>query len=91
MQALTGISVPVSIALALAARVPVAFAVLSFVPAIPTLLALVFDALALREFGRIYYTRPRLLDYLRLVLATEDVAPPCPATTLRSAEPPMPA
>jgi len=70
VQALTGISVPVSIALALAARVPVAFAVLSFVPAIPTLLALVFDALALREFGRIYYTRPRLLDYLRLVLGT---------------------
>jgi len=48
----------------------VGIAVLSFLPAIPTLLAVVFDAIALREFGRIYYVRPKLRHYVALVLGT---------------------
>jgi len=70
LQAFTGSALPVSIALALFAKVPVGLAVLSFLPAIPTIAAVVFDAVALREFGRIYYVRPRLRHYVSLVLST---------------------
>ena len=70
LQAFTGVAVPINVTLALTAEVPVGVALLSFVPAIPTVLSLVFDAVALREFGRIYYVRPRAWHYLRLVLGT---------------------
>jgi len=70
LQAVTGVAIPVSIALAVFAKVPVGLAVLSFLPAIPTAASVVFDAVALREFGRIYYVRPRARHYVSLVLGT---------------------
>jgi hypothetical protein len=51
-------------------RVPVGVALLSFLPAVPTLATLAFEAAGLREFCRIYYVRPRGSDYLRLIVGT---------------------
>jgi hypothetical protein len=35
---------------------------------IPTLVALAFELVGLREFGRVFYEKPRAYDYARLVL-----------------------
>jgi cellulose synthase/poly-beta-1,6-N-acetylglucosamine synthase-like glycosyltransferase len=68
LQAFTGVAVLVNAYCAVATSVPVGVALLSFVPAIATVLSVVFDAVGLREFGRLYYQRPRLRHYLKLVL-----------------------
>ena len=48
--------------------VPVALALLSFLPVIPTLATLAFELVGLREFGRVFFVQPRARDYLRLAL-----------------------
>ena len=68
LQAFTGVIVPLSIFMMVSVKVPVALALLSFLPAIPTLATLAFEIAGLREFGRVFYDRPRLRDYLRLIL-----------------------
>lgn len=70
LQAFAGLGIPFAIATALVAEVPVGVALLSFLPAIPTLAMVVFEVAGLREFCRVYYVRPRIADYLRLVLGT---------------------
>ena len=70
MQALGGIAIPVAIAAVLWARVPVPLAMVTFLPAIPTIATLVFEVVGLREFYRVYYVRPRGRDYVRLVVWT---------------------
>jgi cellulose synthase/poly-beta-1,6-N-acetylglucosamine synthase-like glycosyltransferase len=68
LQAFSGIAIPFAVGCALALQVPVGVALLSFVPAVPTIAMLVFEVVGLREFCRVYYVRPRLRDYLRLVI-----------------------
>lgn len=68
LQAFAGLVIPVSIFTMVDLKVPVALALLSFLPAIPTLATLAFEIAGLREFGRVFYTRPRPRDYVRLVL-----------------------
>jgi cellulose synthase/poly-beta-1,6-N-acetylglucosamine synthase-like glycosyltransferase len=70
LQAFAGLAIPFAIVSALVLHVPVAIALLSFLPALPTLAMVVFELVGLREFCRIYYVRPRLRDYARLVLGT---------------------
>jgi cellulose synthase/poly-beta-1,6-N-acetylglucosamine synthase-like glycosyltransferase len=70
LQAFAGLAIPFAIVSAVVLHVPVAIALLSFLPALPTLAMLVFELVGLREFCRIYYVRPRLRDYARLVLGT---------------------
>ena len=70
LQAFTGVAVPVSIASMLLAPVPAGMALLSLIPAIPTATSAAFDAVALREFGRIYFLRVRPRDYLKLIVGT---------------------
>lgn len=70
MQAFSGVGILVSIATAVALKAPVALALISFVPAVPTLATLAFEIAGLREFCRVYYVRPRAYDYLRVVLGT---------------------
>jgi cellulose synthase/poly-beta-1,6-N-acetylglucosamine synthase-like glycosyltransferase len=70
LQAFAGIAIPFAIVSAIVGRVPVAIALLSFLPALPTLAMVAFELVGLREFCRIYYVRPRPRDYLRLVLGT---------------------
>jgi cellulose synthase/poly-beta-1,6-N-acetylglucosamine synthase-like glycosyltransferase len=68
LQAFTGLVIPVSIYSMIALKIPVALALVSFLPVIPTLAALAFELVGLREFGRVFYMKPRVYDYVRLVL-----------------------
>jgi cellulose synthase/poly-beta-1,6-N-acetylglucosamine synthase-like glycosyltransferase len=68
LQAFSGIAIPFAILTALVASVPVGVALITFLPAVPTIAMVVFEAVGLREFGRVYYMRPRAVDYLRLVV-----------------------
>ena len=52
----------------IASKIPVALALLSFLPVIPTLAALSFELVGLREFGRVFYVKPRTYDYVRLIV-----------------------
>jgi cellulose synthase/poly-beta-1,6-N-acetylglucosamine synthase-like glycosyltransferase len=70
LQAFAGVGIPFAILSALALRVPVGIALLSFLPALPTLAMVAFELVGLREFCRIYYVRPRWRDYARLVIGT---------------------
>jgi cellulose synthase/poly-beta-1,6-N-acetylglucosamine synthase-like glycosyltransferase len=68
LQAFSGLAIPFAVFCAVALKVPVGVALLSFMPAVPTIAMLVFEVVGLREFCRVYYVRPRLRDYLRLVI-----------------------
>lgn len=68
LQALTGLVVPFSILTAVLSKLPVAIALLSFVPAAPIALTLAIEVVALSEFTRAYGRRARPLDYARLVV-----------------------
>jgi cellulose synthase/poly-beta-1,6-N-acetylglucosamine synthase-like glycosyltransferase len=70
LQAFTGVAVPIAVATALLANVPVGVALLTFLPALPTIGMVVFEVVGLREFCRVYYVRPRAIDYVRLVVGT---------------------
>jgi cellulose synthase/poly-beta-1,6-N-acetylglucosamine synthase-like glycosyltransferase len=69
LQAFTGIAIPIAVVTALLAKVPIGVALITFLPALPTIAMLVFEAVGLREFCRVYYFRPRAIDYARLVLS----------------------
>lgn len=68
LQAFSGIAIPFAVCCAVLLRVPVGVALISFLPAVPTIAMVVFEVVGLREFCRVYYIRPRLTDYLRLVI-----------------------
>lgn len=70
LQALVGLGVPVSLAAMLWLRVPVGVALVTFLPLVPTLATVAFELVALREFRRLYFVRPRLRDAFVLVLST---------------------
>jgi cellulose synthase/poly-beta-1,6-N-acetylglucosamine synthase-like glycosyltransferase len=70
MQAFAGIGVPLAIVSAVALKVPVGVAMLTFLPAIPTIAMVVFELVGIREFCRVYLMRPRAIDYLRLTFGT---------------------
>jgi cellulose synthase/poly-beta-1,6-N-acetylglucosamine synthase-like glycosyltransferase len=68
LQAFSGIAIPFAIVTAVTVPVPVGIALLSFLPAVPTVAMLAFEVVGLREFCRIYYVRPRARDYVRLIV-----------------------
>ncbi len=70
LQAFTGLMIPVSVALALFAKVPTLVAMATFLPVVPTLVTLVVEAAGLGEFGRSYDVKVRLRDYVKLALGT---------------------
>lgn len=70
LQAFTGLAIPASVVSMIAFDAPLALALVSFLPAVPTLATLAFEIAGLREFCRLYYCRPRLRDYVRLILGT---------------------
>ena len=70
MQAFAGIGVPLAIVCALAVKVPVGIALVTFLPALPTVAMVVFELVGVREFCRVYLVRPRLRDYVRLAVGT---------------------
>jgi glycosyltransferase XagB len=70
LQAFIGLLIPLSLSAMVLLKAPVVAALLSFVPLTPALVVLVVEIVGLGEFCRNYGFRPRLRDYLRLVLAT---------------------
>jgi cellulose synthase/poly-beta-1,6-N-acetylglucosamine synthase-like glycosyltransferase len=68
LQAFAGIGIPFAIVTAIVADAPVGVALITFLPAVPTIAMVVFEAVGLREFCRVYYVRPRAKDYLRLLV-----------------------
>ncbi|MEA2230874.1 MAG: hypothetical protein QOD83_690 [Solirubrobacteraceae bacterium] len=66
-QALMGLSVPLALATVLFVKVPVALALLSFLPLVPMAVILAAELVGLAHFCREFSLRPRALDYLRLV------------------------
>jgi cellulose synthase/poly-beta-1,6-N-acetylglucosamine synthase-like glycosyltransferase len=70
LQAFAGIGIPIAVITALFARVPVGVALITFLPAIPTVAMVMFEAVGLREFCRVYYVRAGFLDYARLIVGT---------------------
>jgi cellulose synthase/poly-beta-1,6-N-acetylglucosamine synthase-like glycosyltransferase len=70
LQAFSAVLIPISALAILMLRVPVAVALLSFVPLIPTVVTVTVQAAGLREFCRNYGHKVRLRDYLRLVFGT---------------------
>jgi cellulose synthase/poly-beta-1,6-N-acetylglucosamine synthase-like glycosyltransferase len=70
LQAFIGPLVPLSIAAVLLLKVPVLAALISFLPLTPTLIVVVVEIVGLGEFCRAYGFRPRVRDYVRLVLGT---------------------
>lgn len=70
LQAFAGAAIPLAIVTALVVRVPVALALVTFLPAVPTVAMAVFEIIGLREFCRVYYIRARWTDYVILVVGT---------------------
>lgn len=84
LQAIAGIAIPIAIATALFADVPVMLAMLTFLPAVPTIAMVVFELVGLREFCRVYYLRPRWSDYAKLILGTPPYQVVLAAASLRA-------
>jgi cellulose synthase/poly-beta-1,6-N-acetylglucosamine synthase-like glycosyltransferase len=70
LQAFAGLGIPLAVATALLVRVPASIALITFLPAAPTIAMTVFECVGLREFCRVYYVRSKLSDYVRLIVAT---------------------
>ncbi len=70
LQAFTGLAIPASVVSMIAFDAPLVLALVSFLPAVPTLATLAFEVAGLREFCRLYYLRPRPRDYVRLIVGT---------------------
>jgi cellulose synthase/poly-beta-1,6-N-acetylglucosamine synthase-like glycosyltransferase len=70
LQAFGAVAIPLAIVGALFLRLPVGLALITFLPAIPTLAMIFFELVGLREFCRVYYVRPKPSDYLRLLIGT---------------------
>jgi cellulose synthase/poly-beta-1,6-N-acetylglucosamine synthase-like glycosyltransferase len=68
LQAVSGLVIPVGIGVALWGSLPVQAAMLTFLPVVPMIATLAFQAVGLHEFARQYGLRLRVVDYLRLVL-----------------------
>jgi cellulose synthase/poly-beta-1,6-N-acetylglucosamine synthase-like glycosyltransferase len=64
---LTWLMIPLAIITIVVLRVPAAVALASWLPAIPFLVMIAVEIVGLRDFGRLYYRRPRLRDYLLVV------------------------
>jgi len=70
LQGLTGVLIPLSIVAIVALRMPEILVLLSFVPALITLLTVAVQAAGLRDFCHNYGSRARFRDYVRLVVGT---------------------
>jgi hypothetical protein len=70
LQALAGVLIPLSIITAVALKLPVGIAMISFLPAIPTAAMVLFELVGLREFCRVYLIKPSARDYSRLMAGT---------------------
>ncbi|MET4783655.1 glycosyltransferase family 2 protein [Glaciihabitans sp. UYNi722] len=70
LQAITGLMIPLSLALIFFVKVPTIIALITFIPIAPTLITVTVEIAGLSEFGRIYGEKVRMRDYARLILGT---------------------
>jgi glycosyltransferase XagB len=70
LQALTGLLVPVSLALMFLARTPAPITLVSLTPLLLVLATVVIEAVALHEFAQEFAQTVRVRDHVRLVLGT---------------------
>lgn len=68
LQAFSGMVIPVGLFVAVAMKLPVAVAMVTFLPVVPTLAMLSFELVALHDFGRQYGLPIRFVHYLKLIL-----------------------
>ncbi|GAA2481350.1 hypothetical protein Ahu01nite_015790 [Winogradskya humida] len=68
LQAFSGVVIPIGIAIAIWARLPVGVALLTFVPVMPMVANLVFQVVGLRDFGEQFDLRIRWHHYARLII-----------------------
>jgi cellulose synthase/poly-beta-1,6-N-acetylglucosamine synthase-like glycosyltransferase len=68
LQAFSGVLIPVGLGVALFGDVSIIVALLTFLPVVPMVATVVFQAIGLRDFGIEYRVRIRVRHYLRLVL-----------------------
>jgi len=70
LMALTGLAIPLSIALAIWGKFPLAVTMITFLPLITTIATVGFEAVMFREFGRDHGFAIRTRDYSVLVFST---------------------
>jgi len=70
LQAFTGLMIPVSLVLIGLVKVPLAVAMITFLPMTPTVLTLVAETVGLGDLKRMYEVKVRFRDYVRLLLGT---------------------
>jgi cellulose synthase/poly-beta-1,6-N-acetylglucosamine synthase-like glycosyltransferase len=70
MVAFSGLVLPLAIGSAIIGNLPVVAVLLAFLPLVPTILTLSFEALILHEFGRDVGIRIRVTDYAWLIVST---------------------
>lgn len=70
LQAFAGLAIPVGIAIGVFLKVPITVALISFLPALPTLAVLAFEMAALHDFSRQYQLRIGWVHYLKLIVGS---------------------
>jgi cellulose synthase/poly-beta-1,6-N-acetylglucosamine synthase-like glycosyltransferase len=68
LQAISGVIIPLNVAVALFLDVPVGIAFITFLPAVTAFVTFVFELVGLHDFGRQYGLRVRFVHYLKLVV-----------------------
>jgi cellulose synthase/poly-beta-1,6-N-acetylglucosamine synthase-like glycosyltransferase len=68
LQAFAGVVIPVGVAIAIWAQLPVFVALITFLPVLPMVATLVFQVVGLHDFGKEYALRIRWHHYAKLVL-----------------------
>ncbi len=68
LQAISGVVIPLNVAVALFLDVPVGIAFITFLPAVTALVTFVFELVGLHDFGKQYGLRVRFIHYLKLVV-----------------------
>lgn len=66
-QAISGVVIPLNVAVALFLDVPVGVAFITFLPAVTALITFVFELVGLHDFGKQYGLKVRFTHYLKLV------------------------
>jgi cellulose synthase/poly-beta-1,6-N-acetylglucosamine synthase-like glycosyltransferase len=84
LQAFSGVAIPVGVAVAVWAHVPVGVALITFVPVIPMVANLVFQTVGLRDFGKQYGLRIQWHHYARLMIGAFPYALVLAAAALRA-------
>ena len=70
LQAFSGVVIPLGVAIALWAQLPVFVALVTFLPVLPMAATLMFQIVGLHDFGRQYDLRIRWHHYAKLVLGS---------------------